>query len=101
MGIQVSADRSDVVETGAAIGQISIGTTQTEIKVSTGRLTYRQNILMYNASAVTIWVGPTGVTTTNGFPLFKGEKLLIPIGDEAYYGIVASSTAALNVQELS
>lgn len=64
----------------------------------------RRRIVFKNVNATTIYVGGSGVDTTKGFPLAQNEELVIDQGhredttpQQAWYGIVATSTQPLNV----
>ena len=57
------------------------------------------SLLVYNESAtVTMYVGPSGVTTSSGMPVPALKSLSVPVrpGDRLY-GIVASGTVAAQV----
>lgn len=51
------------------------------------------------AGGVTVFVGPSGVTTASGFPVAAGESFEFPnlAADERLYGIVAAATQNVNV----
>ena len=64
-------------------------------------------VAVYNNGSVTVYVGDSGVTTSNGFPLAAGSSMSFEIDTEpgdlpgdALYGIVASGTAEVRVLEL-
>ena len=52
----------------------------------------------YNGGAVTVYLGPSGVTTTTGFALTPGATFTFST-TAAFYGVVASGTANLSVLE--
>ena len=59
---------------------------------STSNLVGREAIAIKNNGAVTLYLGPSGVTSTTGYPLAAGESLVIELGpDVTIYGIAASS----------
>lgn len=104
MVLSQSSDRSDVVENGFLAAELSVGTTQTEVKVGASRVSARQVVGIYNNSSSTIFYGPTGVTTSGankGFPIFKDEKIYLPIGDTALYLIAGSASNSVLIQEIS
>ena len=83
-----------------AASQASIGTAATQIVAAragaagTGRIA----VTLYNAGSVTIYFGPSGVTTTTGMPLPAGASATINT-QAAIYGIAASGTQTIGVME--
>lgn len=50
-------------------------------------------VLIRNPSAVSVYVGPSTVTTANGFEIAAGDALAINLGyGDPIYGIVAAAT---------
>ena len=43
------------------------------------------------------YLGPSGVATTDGVPIYPGEKMVWPLGNAALYGATASGTANLRI----
>ena len=85
--------------TGAAntaFGQISVANTATSI---VGARATRRGVLITNPStSVTVYIGPSNVTTTTGQALLAGNSLSIPtVG--TVYGIVASGTQTITFVE--
>lgn len=75
--------------------QVSVGTSATSVfaaDVAAARATVR------NAGAASVFLGPAGVTTGNGYELTTGSvvELLIPAGEELF-GIVATGTEPVHV----
>ena len=58
-----------------------------------------ETVEVYNPSTtVTVYLGASGVTTTDGYPLLPGGRFAVDLGlGEELYGIVASSTQAVRV----
>lgn len=81
-------------------GVVTVGTTQTELKVGGSREAEREVVRVYNSSNSTIYVGPSGVTVSTGEPLFRRQSMEMPIGDQALYAIVASGTEDVIVWEI-
>jgi hypothetical protein len=51
-----------------------------------------RSIFLSNSSGATVFLGPQGVTTANGYPMAASTTLQILLHlDEAIYGIVAST----------
>lgn len=101
MSIEYGSEYSDVLTDAYVAGVISVSTSQVEAKVGGSRLANREVLRIFNNSSVTIYFGPTGVTSTTGEPIFKNQWVNIPIGDIAVFLITASGTAAdIRIQEL-
>lgn len=96
-----NVDRADVLESSFLGGTVTVGTTEVEAKVGASRLDTRQLLTIYNASANTIYWGPTGVTTSTGQPIEKKQFVSIPAGNIAVYLIAASAGNTAIVQEWS
>lgn len=61
------------------------------------------SVLPYNAGAVTVYLGGSDVTTANGVPMSAssyGPSYDLAVSD-ALYGIVASGTCDVRVQEVA
>lgn len=93
---------SDVNNGDYVAGAMTASTSLQEAKVGVSRLTNREMIRIYNnSSSVTIYFGPSGVTTSTGEPLKPGEGVSIPAGDQiGIYILTASGTADIRVQEM-
>jgi len=96
-------DRIDVNDVGYYSSVITVGTSQVEVKTDTTKRRYRQRILIYNDSGSTVYVGPTGVTTTGstkGVPLYKKQTMVIPLGNVGIFLIAGSASNDVIVQVL-
>ena len=98
---QSNNDRIDVLESGFLGGNISAGTTETELKVGTSILSNRQNLTIYNNGPRIVYIGPTGVTSVNGFVLENGESISLPVGEISVYARTVVGTADLRIMEFS
>lgn len=83
---------------------VTVGTTATPLAPGSdqdGNPTYR-DLALYNGSGVTVYVGGSGVTTANGFPIPASGTLSLDSRDAAgqVYAIVATGTASVNVLEV-
>lgn len=76
---------------------ISVTTAATALPTAT--MTNRASLCVYNAGAVTMYLGPAGVTTVNGLPVPAGGAFCDDVGSQVYYGIVASGTVDARVLE--
>jgi hypothetical protein len=70
---------------------VTVGTTEVEAKVGASRKDGRQMLRVYNKSNSTIYFGPTGVTTTNGEPIYKDQWVNIPANDQCAVFLIAGS----------
>lgn len=95
-----NGEYNDVLEDLLLQGVLTIGTTQTELKVGASVDSDREVIRVFNNSNQTIYVGPNGVTTSTGEPVYKKQSLEMPIGTQSLYAIVASGTADVIVWEI-
>ncbi len=57
-----------------------------------------RTVYLHNSAGVTVYVGGSSVTTSNGFHLGNGEsqELFVPTNEQVY-GIVASGSHAVKV----
>ncbi len=46
-------------------------------------------------NTVPIFLGTSAVTSSNGFPLYPGDDVIWPLGDDPLYGITASGSATV------
>jgi hypothetical protein len=78
-----------------AVGQVPISLSATQIIAANTR----QGLLITNPSAVTVFIGPSGVTTANGQGLLAGQSLSLPV-TSAVYGVVATGTQTVSYLEV-
>lgn len=77
---------------------INVGTAATSL--GTGITSGRKYLDVYNGGTVTVYLGPSSVGTASGIPLGTGAYYYEE-GALALYGITASGSASLRVQERS
>lgn len=77
--------------------EVSVTTSATAIPTTAA--TGRVSLCIFNNGAVPIYIGPSGVTTSTGFPLSPGAAWCDDVGQQVVYGIVASGTAAARYLE--
>ena len=99
-GIIESSDRIDVNESVYVTGTITVGTSLVEAKVGAERLSNRQFVSIHNYGPNTVYVGPDGVTTANGRPLFVDQSIDIPLGNLGVYIVAEQANNTVVVQEL-
>jgi hypothetical protein len=92
---------TDVNNRDYIAGAISVTTSAVEAKVGASRLVGREMIRIYNNdNFITIYYGPSGVTTSTGEPIGPGEGISLPFGDQlGVFVIAASGTVNVRVQE--
>lgn len=103
-GVTVNPDFADVLEDGYVSAVITVGTSQVEAKVGASRQSGRELLYIENQSNVTIYYGPSGVTTsgsTKGSTLLKDQFVFLPIGNQAVYLIAGSAGNSILVQEMA
>jgi hypothetical protein len=77
-------------------GQVSVGNSATRI-IAAGT---RQGVLITNPSAsVTVYIGGSGVTSSNGQELLPGNSITLPV-TSAVYGVVATGTQTVSFAEV-
>lgn len=105
MPIGLPPDRADVVERAAAQGVVSVSGTPVELKAGGSRLAGRQFLVIYNDSIAPIYTGPSASVSASGankgFPLYRDQERVIPIGDLPIYGITSGGTSSVIVQEFA
>lgn len=95
-----SSDRSDVNESSFLSGTITVGTSVVEAKVGISRLSSRQYLSIHNNGPLTIYVGPSDVTTSSGRPIFRDQSIDIPVGDLGIYLVSGQAGNTVVVQEI-
>lgn len=78
---------------GISTRQVTVGTTPTVLVDATS--TAEQVVL--HSSSGQIWIGNSDVTTSTGYRMDNGDKLVIDNHETGIWGIVASSTHTMNV----
>ena len=75
--------------------QVSVGTTATVLVDATG---FDQTVWLHNSGGGIVYLGDSGVTTSNGYKLDNGDKMQLLVGDhEGLYGVTASGTNTVGV----
>lgn len=96
-----SPEFSDVLNDSYITGTVTATTSQIELKVGGSPLVGRELLIIHNNGSKDIWIGPSGVTTSNGIPVEDGETITISVGQNlSVYAITSSGTASVVVQEL-
>jgi len=91
--LNVSTTTSSSISTG----QVSVGTLATIIVASNSS---RRSVIIRNQGATDMYIGNSGVTTSNGLLIKAGESIFLDRNTAAIYGIVSSgSTTAGYLQE--
>jgi hypothetical protein len=59
--------------------------------------THDQKVYLHSSSG-TIYLGDSAITSSTGYKMDNGDKLIVDLGDnEALYGITSSGTATMQV----
>jgi hypothetical protein len=69
-------------------GAVTIGTSATQIVAADAD---RCSIIIYNNSGQTVYIGDSGVTTADGFPLLSGADITFYDTDAIYADAVSSA----------
>jgi hypothetical protein len=72
---------------------VTVDTTAGGVPVFTPSGGVRYGVILFNNGAVTIYVGPSGVSNTTGIPVAAGASLSLDEIGDAIYAKAASSSA--------
>ena len=82
----------DTLKVGGTQGALTVGTSAVEVKVGASQLTNRKHVTLYNNSNTTIYWGlDSGVTTSTGTPIQKGEMVPWAASTATIYVIAGSA----------
>lgn len=93
----------DAQKVAPVVGAKTVTTTAAEVFAGASKLASRYQLAIYNESSLPIYVGPSGVTTANGFPVLPGDSVIIkidPYTAVAWYAI-STGSAAVRVMEVA
>ena len=101
MGLTNGGELDDVNNDGYVSGSVAVTSVAVEAKVGASRLYGREIITLTNKGPKTVYYGPSGVTSTTGDTLLKGQFVSLPFGDNVpvYIICAAAETATVIVQE--
>lgn len=91
------------VERGKSIrsGAKTVGVTEVALAIS-GSFASRYGILIQNLGTKTIYVGPTGVTTSSGIAIFSNTSFWLAVSEDVVlYGISATANQDVRVVEVA
>lgn len=91
------------IDSAPVVGVKTVSTTAAELFAGASRLAGRYAMIVYNESSVPVYWGPSGVTTTNGFPLLPQDSVVFQFNPTVATAIyfIASSSASVRVVELA
>lgn len=100
---QIIGEFDDVFRDDYVSNQITVTTTPVELKVGASKLSGREYIFIVNLGNQTIWLNSSNaVSSTNGMPLEKGEKIGIPLGEPlTMWAVTATATAIISLSEFA
>ena len=104
MAITGGGQYNEVDNVAYVSGSVSVTNTQIEAKVGASPLSGRQSLIIYNASTVTMYVGPTGITgATNAIPIFPQQERFMSVGENIRVYLIANTAGPHTaiIQELS
>lgn len=79
-----------------AAKQVSVGVAATSLHADSGN--FGASLKVKNAGAASVFLGPSTVTTANGYELAVDEVVDVALGaGEELFGIVAASTEPVHV----
>lgn len=99
----VIANNYATIKSAPVTGAKTAGTTASEIFAATTRLAHRHTMCVFNDSSNIVYIGNSGVTTSNGYPLPAGNSItfnLDPSIDTSIY-FIASTSSTVRVMELA
>ena len=82
---------------GISTRQVSVGTSPTPLVDATGEA---ETVVLHSSSGA-IYIGNSDVTTSTGYKMDNGDKLVVENHETGIWGIVASSTANMFVLAIS
>lgn len=99
-GTQSGLGVRPVLKTATSVVSTSVTCSTSATAAPSSPLGNRHSVCIYNNGANTIFIGPTGVTTSNGFPLPPGGSFCDDVNTTQVYScIVASGTENARVLE--
>lgn len=99
--LKVHVSSSDVPASGtpaSSISGASVSVAATATLIAAANVN-RRSLLIRNVGSVDVYLGPSGVTTSNGQKLAAGETLEDSATVAAWYGIVATGTCEVRTTE--
>lgn len=99
--VQVDAAGVEIYYKGTTVLSTAVSVATTATALPPSALSARRALWIYNNGTEAIYLGPAGVTTSNGFPLQPGQAVSLEIGTLAIYGIVAAGTVAARIMEIA
>lgn len=85
-----------------AIAASAESVTTTSAALIASPLANRKDVKIYNNGSKTVWIGPSGVTSANGFPVFAGSVLEMKLGSAvAIHAQATAGTQDIRVLQLS
>lgn len=101
MSIISSGQFNEVDDTSYLSTSATITTSASELKVGASRLSGRQNLIVFNKGSSTIYIGPSGVTSSTGIPVEANQMFSYPFGQNiAVYAITSSGSSTVIIQEV-
>jgi len=91
------------LKSAPVVGTKTVSTTAAEIFAGSSRLSGRYAMTVYNESSNAVYWGPSGITTSTGFPILPGDSVTFQFSPSVATAIymIASASAAVRAVELA
>jgi len=91
------------IDSAPVVGVKTVSYTAAELFAGASRLANRYAMIVYNESSEPVYWGPSGVTTSTGFPLLPQDSVVFQFNPSVATAIyfIAGSNAAVRVVELA
>ena len=91
------------IDSAPVVGAKTVSYTAAELFAGASRLANRYAMIVYNESSEPVYWGPSGVTTSTGFPLLPQDSVVFQFNPSVATAIyfIAGSNAAVRVVELA
>lgn len=96
-GISNSGQYNEVDDASYVGGLVSVTDVQTLLKVGASNLSGRQTIIIFNKSSTTLYLGPTGVTTATGIPIYAQQEKFYSFGENTNIYAIAATAGPFSV----
>ena len=67
-----------------AVAAKTVGTTAVLLATGSATMTDRRLLVIHNNSSAVVYVGPSGVTTSNGMPVAPSDRVFLPVSTDVY-----------------
>lgn len=90
----------DLINTSLLSGAVSLTTTATAVRIGASNLSGRKLIIVIPVNGTIYWGYNNGVTSSNGMPLFKNQRLVLSLSDSlTIFAVAATGTVDVRIVE--